>query len=168
MGNLTNEAILQHIQSGLPGTIISAQESYGMCTIEVQPEKIVSLFQFLYNHPEMAFQFLTDLCGIHYPDQAGKELGVVYHLHSLVNNLRLRIKSFVPKTNPQIDSVSAIFKSANWQERETYDFYGIEFIGHPNLIRILNVDEMTYFPLRKEYPLEDQHRTDKNDSYFGR
>ena len=58
--------------------------------------------------------------------------------------------------------------SANWMERETYDFYGVNFVGHPNLIRILNVDEMTYFPMRKEFPLEDQSRIDKDDEMFGR
>jgi NADH-quinone oxidoreductase subunit C len=70
--------------------------------------------------------------------------------------------------NPQIDSIESVFGAANWQERETFDFYGIEFLGHPNLKRILNVDEMDYFPMRKEYPLEDQTRTDKDDTYFGR
>ena len=113
-------------------------------------------------------QFLTDVCGIHYPDNAGKELGVIYHLHSLQNNLRLRIKCFMPNDAPEIDTVSSVFASANWQERETFDFYGIHFTGHPDLRRILNVDEMDYFPLRKEYPLEDQTRTDKDDTYFGR
>jgi NADH-quinone oxidoreductase subunit C len=168
MANINNEEIIQHIQTALPGIVISAHESYGMCTLEIKADQVKNLFQFLYAHPQMEFQFLTDLCGIHYPNQPDKELGVVYHIHSLVNNLRLRIKAFIPKVNPQIESVSSIFKSANWQERETFDFYGIVFTGHPNLKRILNVDEMTYYPLRKEYPLEDQHRTDKNDSYFGR
>jgi len=168
MGSLSNQEIINHIQETFPNLVVSSQESFGMMTIEVQADQVKNLFQFLYENSELQFQFLTDLCGIHFPDQSGKELGVVYHLHSLVNNYRIRIKAFIPKANPQIDSVSNIFKSANWQERETFDFYGIEFLGHPNLKRILNVDEMDYFPLRKEYPLEDQHRTDKNDSYFGR
>ena len=60
------------------------------------------------------------------------------------------------------------FHAANWMERETYDFYGVNFVGHPNLKRILNVDEMDYFPMRKEFPLEDQTRIDKDDEMFGR
>jgi NADH-quinone oxidoreductase subunit C len=74
----------------------------------------------------------------------------------------------MPNDAPEIDTVSSVFASANWQERETFDFYGIHFSGHPDLRRILNVDEMDYFPLKKEYPLEDQTRTDKDDTYFGR
>jgi NADH-quinone oxidoreductase subunit C len=61
-----------------------------------------------------------------------------------------------------------LFSTANWLEREAYDFFGVNFVGHPNLIRIMNVDEMDYFPLRKEYPVEDQTRIDKDDDMFGR
>ena len=64
--------------------------------------------------------------------------------------------------------MTSLYASANWMERETYDFYGIIFDGHPDLRRILNMDEMEYFPLRKEYPLQDATRTDKEDKYFGR
>jgi NADH-quinone oxidoreductase subunit C len=67
-----------------------------------------------------------------------------------------------------VPTLTTLFPAANWMERETYDFYGIIFQGHPNLTRILNVDEMIIFPLRKEYPLEDQVREDKNDQLFGR
>ncbi len=116
---------------------------------------------------ERGFIFLTDLCGIHYPEQE-KELGVVYHLHNLTANKRLRIKCFVTKKRPQVESIVSLYSGANWMERETFDFYGIEFTGHPNLTRILNVEFMDYHPLRKEYPLEDATRTDKDDSFFGR
>jgi NADH-quinone oxidoreductase subunit C len=112
--------------------------------------------------------FLTDIAGAHYPDRKGQELEVIYHLHSLINNVRLRIKCSLPVEKPEINSVVALYSAANFMERETYDFYGIIFTGHPNLKRILNVDEMDYFPMRKEYPLEDQTRTDKEDKYFGR
>jgi NADH-quinone oxidoreductase subunit C len=70
--------------------------------------------------------------------------------------------------NPEVDSMTDLFLSSNWQERETYDFYGIEFKNHPDLKRILNMDEMVSFPMRKEFPLEDANRTDKDDRYFGR
>jgi len=116
---------------------------------------------------ERGFIFLTDLCGIHYPEQEN-ELGVIYHLHNLTANKRLRIKCFVSKKRPQVDSIVSLFAGANWMERETFDFYGIVFTGHPNLTRILNVEYMDYHPLRKEYPLEDATRTDKDDRFFGR
>jgi len=168
MADINNGYLLQQLQGRFEADIISADEPYGMLTIEFNKNKIVELLSYLYDHNQLQMQFLTDVCGIHYPDNAGKELGVIYHLHSLQNNLRLRIKCFMPNDAPEIDTVSSVFASANWQERETFDFYGIHFTGHPDLRRILNVDEMDYFPLRKEYPLEDQTRTDKDDTYFGR
>jgi NADH-quinone oxidoreductase subunit C len=103
-----------------------------------------------------------------YPDQQGAELVVVYHLHNFVENIRLRYSVAVPVAQPDVFTATKLFESANWMERETYDFFGINFIGHPNLKRILNVDEMDYFPLRKEFPLEDQTRIDKDDEMFGR
>jgi NADH-quinone oxidoreductase subunit C len=112
--------------------------------------------------------FLTTLCGIHYPFQKGAELGVVYHIHSLENNYRIRIKVWTSIDEPNIPSLTDLFASANWQERETFDFYGINFVGHPKMERILNMDEMTYHPLRKEFPLEDSTREDKADRFFGR
>jgi NADH-quinone oxidoreductase subunit C len=111
---------------------------------------------------------MMDLTGINYPDRKGEELGVIYHVHNLRDNVRLRIKVFTDILSPKIFTATQLFKSANWMERETYDFFGIDFVGHPNMTRILNVDEMDYFPLRKEYPLEDQTRIDKDDAMFGR
>jgi len=89
-------------------------------------------------------------------------------LHSFVNNHRIRIKTATDILNPTILTATTIWPSANWMERETYDFYGILFEGHPNLKRILNMDDMVDFPMRKEFPLEDQTREDKDDSMFGR
>jgi NADH-quinone oxidoreductase subunit C len=85
-----------------------------------------------------------------------------------VENVRIRMKIYTAIEDPKIFTATRLFESANWMERETYDFYGVNFVGHPNLKRILNVDEMDYFPLRKEYPLEDQTRIDKDDQMFGR
>jgi len=82
--------------------------------------------------------------------------------------VRLRLKIYLPVASPTVSTLTPVFAAANWMERETYDFYGVVFEGHPNLKRILNVDEMIIFPMRKEYPLEDQVRQDKNDSMFGR
>ena len=123
---------------------------------------------FLKNDPDMRFTFLTDLCAIHYPDNTqDRQYAIVYHMHNWYENKRIRIKAFLNGT-PEIKTVSNIFLSANWMERETYDFYGVNFIGHPQLKRILNMDEMVSFPMRKEFPLEDSGRTDKDDRFFGR
>jgi NADH-quinone oxidoreductase subunit C len=89
-------------------------------------------------------------------------------MHNWYANKRIKIKAFISGNNPEIKTVSTIFLSANWMEREAYDFYGINFIGHPQLKRILNMDEMVSFPMRKEFPMEDSGRTDKDDRFFGR
>ncbi len=168
MSEITNAYLLKELQEHFAANIHSVSEPYGMLTLELDSNQILVVLQFLNQHPQIQMQFLTDVCGIHYPDNKGKELGVIYHLHSLVNNVRLRIKCFTDINNPVVPSITSLYAAANWQERETFDFFGIVFEGHPNLKRILNADEMDYFPMRKEYPLEDQTRTDKNDSYFGR
>ena len=158
-------AILDKLTNEFEKEILSVDENSDIVTLFVSSESIKEVITFL--KEKLDFIFLTDLCGIHYPELE-KELGVIYHLHNLVENKRIRLKTFVTKANPQVDSIVSIFSAANWMERETFDFYGIDFVGHPNLKRILNVEYMDYHPLRKEYPLEDGTRTDKDDSYFGR
>jgi NADH-quinone oxidoreductase subunit C len=164
---LTNEHVFNRIKEKFGGYMSNAYEPWGMLTINIDHTKIVELLTFLRDDEELQFIFLTDLCGVHWPDDKEK-FEVVYHLHNLVSNFRLRIKARIPGDVPHIKSVAKVFPTANWMERETYDFYGIHFDGHPDLRRILNVDEMTIFPLRKEYPLEDNTRKDKNDEMFGR
>jgi len=168
MSEITNEHLLSRLRAQFGEFIYNESTPYELATIVLRKDKITEVLHWLYNDPEFKFQFLTDVCGIHFPEAKGAELGIIYHLHSLANNLRLRIKCFVPVENPSIATITSIFPAANWQERETFDFYGILFEGHPDLRRILNVEEMDYFPLRKEYPLEDGTRTDKEDQYFGR
>ena len=165
---MENNTFIEAITAQFQDEIYHVSEPYGMITMEVNPEKIIDILRWLKEHPTLKMSFLTDLTGIHYPENKGKEIGVIYHLHSLVNNVRLRLKCFLPIEKPDIESATAVYLGANWMERETYDFFGIIFKNHPDLRRILNVDEMEYFPMRKEYPLEDQLRTDKEDKYFGR
>jgi NADH-quinone oxidoreductase subunit C len=157
--------VLEKLNTKFKDKILSVDANADMLTLVVASEGIKAIVAFLKD--DLDYIFLTDICGVHFPEQE-KELGVVYHLHNLVENKRIRLKAFVTKANPQIDSLVSIFSAANWMERETFDFYGIDFVGHPNLIRILNVEYMDYYPMRKEYPLEDATRTDKDDSYFGR
>jgi NADH-quinone oxidoreductase subunit C len=142
--------------------------SYGMLSFESPKEINLKVLQFLYDEPSLEFTFLTDICAVNYPNQTGAELVVVYHLHNLKENIRLRYSVSTSLENTDVYTATKLFESANWMERETYDFFGINFVGHPNLKRILNVDEMDYFPLRKEFPLEDQTRIDKDDEMFGR
>ena len=167
MGTLTNQHIIDSLQNRFGDKIEATEESYGMLTITVERTYNMNVLNFLYNEPSLGFTFLTDLTGVHY-NQGADLLGVVYHLHNLPENVRIRVKAFFPKADPVIDSATSLFQAANWMERETYDFFGINFVGHPQLKRILNMDEMISFPMRKEFPMEDSGRTDKDDRYFGR
>src|SRR5688572_29304645 len=165
---LTNDIIRQRLTEKFGEIVTNFTEPYGMLTFEASKDFNLKVMQFLFDDPQLRFQFLTDLQAVHYPGQQGRELAVVYHLHNLTDNVRIRFKVFTYINQPQIFTATKLFAAANWMERETYDFFGVNFTGHPNLKRILNVDEMDYFPLRKEYPLEDGTRTDKEDHFFGR
>jgi NADH-quinone oxidoreductase subunit C len=159
--------IIEILNEKLGAGIISADPAADIPTITVDSRSLFNIISYLKNDPDPGYSFLTDLCGIHYP---GNELpfGVIYHLHNLRENRRVRVKTFLPLASPEVDTITPIFSSANWMERETFDFYGIVFHGHPNLKRILNVEYLDFFPMRKEYPLEDPTREDKDNRFFGR
>ena len=166
--NIPLNTIHEKLLTRFGDAIISAEQSYDFPAFIIKREKIFEVVKFLKEDPEMGFEFMTTLCGLHYPDNKGQELGVMYQLHNLPKNYRIRLKTFFPIADPQVPSMTPLFSAANWMERQEYDFYGIIFKGHPDLRRILNMDEMNYFPMRKEYPLEDGTRTDKDDKMFGR
>lgn len=165
---LTNEFVQQALTEKFGDELTNWSEPYGMLTFTAPKDLNLKVLQYLFDDQRLKFRFLTDLQAVHYPNNKGEELAVVYHLHNMEDNIRLRFKVFTSIENPEVFSATALYQSANWMERETFDFFGIQFVGHPNLIRVLNVDEMDYFPMRKEYPLEDQTRIDKDDEMFGR
>lgn len=165
---LTNEILQQLISEKLHDQVFGFEDSYGMLSLTIPAANNLKVLQYLYDEEQLKFRFLTDLTAVHFPDRKDEELCIVYHLHNMPDNVRLRIKIFIPIDRPDVFTATSIFSGANWMERETYDFFGVNFVGHPNLIRILNVDEMTYFPMRKEYPMEDPSRRDKDDEMFGR
>jgi NADH-quinone oxidoreductase subunit C len=160
------EKIIAVINEKFEGEIVEAGMVKDFFTIILKSEKIVDVIGHLYKHADTKFQFLTTLCGIHYPDQ--NQIAIMYQLHNMVTNQRLRLKVFLSADKPEVKTLTTVFPGANWMERETYDFFGVIFQDHPNLKRILNVEDMIIFPMRKEYPLEDQTREDKNDLMFGR
>ena len=161
-----------HIQEKLTHKFGSDVFAFGMqkdiFAFETNPANLHEVIQFLKEDDKLSFTFLTDLCGIHFPDNDDEhQFAVVYLLHNWVENTRLRVKTYLTH-KPEVDTIIDLFLSANWMERETWDFYGIVFKGHPQLKRILNMDEMISFPMRKEFPMEDSGRTDKDDRFFGR
>ncbi|EKT3966824.1 NADH-quinone oxidoreductase subunit C [Flavobacterium psychrophilum] len=166
---LENTQIQDKLTATFGESVVNFRQEKDIFTFEVTADEMTSVILFLKNEESLNFHFLTDLCGIHYPDNnINEQFAVVYHLHNWIENKRIRIKSFINGETPEIKTISNIFLCANWMERETYDFYGINFIGHPQLKRILNMDEMVSFPMRKEFPMEDSGRTDKDDRFFGR
>jgi NADH-quinone oxidoreductase subunit C len=165
---MTNEHIKQRLTDKFGEQLSGFEESYGMLTAVLPADQNLKALQFLHDDEELKFRFLTDIAAIHYPDRTGEELCVVYHIHNLVDNVRLRLKVYIPVDKPDVFTATKIFSGANWMERETYDFFGVNFVGHPDLRRIMNVDEMDYFPMRKEFPMEDPTRIDKDDEMFGR
>lgn len=165
---LTNDSIQEQLAAQFGADNLQWESSFGMQTVIAPKELNLKILQFLYDNEALGFRFLTDICAVHYPDKTGAELAIVYHLHNLQENVRLRLKVFTSIATPDVYTATSIFPGANWMERETFDFFGVNFVGHPDLRRILNVEEMDYFPLRKEFPLEDQSRIDKDDEMFGR
>ena len=164
---MTSEFVLEAINREFPDAVIASSEPFGFLTIEVKKEELKKIIHHL-KESSLRFIFLTDICGIHYPEDKEKELGIIYHLHNLEDNIRIRIKSFFSRENAEVDTITDLYSGANWMERETFDFYGIKFKGHPDLRVIVNSEDLGYHPLLKEYALEDGTRTDKNDTMFGR
>ncbi len=166
---LENTQIQDKLTETFVESVMHFRQEKDIFTFEVASDKISAVILYLKNNEALNFHFLTDLCGIHYPDNdINNQFAVVYHLHNWIDRKRIRIKVFINGSNPEIKTISNIFLCANWMERETWDFYGINFIGHPQLKRILNMDEMISHPMRKEFPMEDSGRTDKDDRFFGR
>lgn len=166
METASQDRIRELVISKFPEEFIDTYLLDDIYTIQVHPGKIEQIIQFLYSEETLAYRFLTSLFAVHYPDSSEFEL--IYLLHNLHSNTRLRIKTRISDQQPQINTITTVFSGANWMERETYDFFGVQFKGHPDLRRILNVEDMIMFPMRKEFPLEDQTREDKNDLMFGR
>ena len=149
--------------------VLNFEMNRDVFSFEATPDILHEVIRFLKEEQDLNFHFLTDLCGVHFPDNDDNhQYQVVYHLHNWVENVRIRVKTYLEKENPEVKSIIDLFLCANWMERETWDFYGIVFKGHPQLKRILNMDEMVSFPMRKEFPMEDSGRTDKDDRFFGR
>lgn len=146
------ERIEEKLREALPDAQVSVSESLGELTLRVRKEHLVSVCRLLRDDPDLKFDSLRDLCGVDYyrPDERYE---VVYHLYSLAHRARLRLKVYVEETDARVASVSSVWQTANWLERETYDMFGIIFDGHPDLRRVFMPEEFAHYPLRKDFPL---------------
>ena len=125
----------------------------GQITFHVTPEAIVEMCQTLRDDPALRFELCSSVSGVHYTDDTGHELHAVYHLTSLTHRRRIRLEVGVPDAAPYIPSVMGVYPTADWQEREAYDMFGIVFTGRPSLTRILMPDDWPGHPQRRDYPL---------------
>jgi NADH-quinone oxidoreductase subunit C len=162
------DATFAKLQAAFGSAIEKAEIEYDFPVITVGRDKIFEVLKFLKEDKEQDYHFLTTLCGLHYPENKGHEFGLMYQLHNMPQNRRIRIKTFFPASDLEMPTVIPLWDSANWMERQEFDFFGIRFKGHPNLKRILNMEDIDFFPMRKDFALEDPTRDDKDDSMFGR
>ena len=165
---MDNSFIKDRLVQKFQENIYGHEEHFGILTIHANKDFNLKILQYLNDDEQLSFKFLKDLTAIHYPNNVGEELVVTYLVYNMYENVEVRLKFALPIEKPSIFTATKLFETANWLEREAYDFFGVDFIGHPNLIRVMNVPEMDYHPLRKEFPLEDQTRKDKDDDMFGR
>ncbi len=182
--NQTNEHLLERLRERFNGLLIEARLNTGQITLELLPENLIEVCRALRDEPEFNFAQLSDVCGVDYMHYGqadwetrdttssgfsrGVDQGVyaktvrsfparfasVYHLLSLAHNCRLRVRCFLPSDPPQVSSVTDLWPSANWFEREAFDLFGILFEGHPDLRRILTDYGFIGHPFRKDFPLE--------------
>ena len=144
---------LRRLLEVFPEAVQATHAAFGDATAEVDRRHIREVLRFLRDDHELEFDMLTDLCAVDFLPRTPR-FEVVYHLYSVAQNHRVRIKASVPEDDARIDSAVALYASANWMEREVWDLYGVRFEGHPDLRRILLYDEFEGHPLRKDYPKE--------------
>ncbi len=147
-----NEKVIEKLRASFNDSIISVNEFRGELTVIVKKQDIVRICQFLRDDEELFFDSLRDVCGVDYyrPDDRYE---VVYNLYSFKNKYRLRLKIRVDESELHAPTVSGVWTTADWAERETYDMFGITFDGHPDMRRIYLPDAFEYYPLRKDFPL---------------
>lgn len=148
---------LEHVlgEANVPATeaIEKVVVDRGELTYFVRREHLLTVMQALRDEPALRFEYFSGVSGVHYPHETNRELHAVYHLASFTHNRRLRVEVVCPDTDRHIPSVVAVYPNADWHERETYDFFGIIFDGHPFLTRIEMPDDWPGHPQRKDYPL---------------
>ncbi len=125
----------------------------GELTLHIKRERLVEVAKILRDTPSLRFEYCLGVSGVHYPNEKGRELHAVYPLLSITNNRRIRLEVSVSESDPHIPSLVEVWAGNNWNERETYDMFGIIFDGHPALTRILMPDDWPGHPQRKDYPL---------------
>ena len=158
--------IVERLKAEHPDSVTAVGAHAGQTCVETDRGRVLDLLRFLRDDPELAFDCLMDLTAVDWLNQGMPErFCVVYTLLSYRDNEYFRVKAWVPEEDPVIDSVSGLWKSAPWAEREVYDLYGIEFEGHPDLKRLMLPEYYTGHPLRKDYPVTGAGERDHFQKY---
>jgi NADH-quinone oxidoreductase subunit C len=150
---MTTEELFEYLNEQVDGVLEYVPAELGQPWITVDANAIKGVAKFLRDDAQLRFNTLMCLSGVHYPDE--EALGVTYHLHSTTNGHTLVVKVKVPQESPVVPSVEAIWKTADWHEREAYDLVGITFAGHPNMRRILTPQDWEGHALRKDYEQQE-------------
>lgn len=138
----------------MPEQVIEKVMIYqGELTLMIAREHLLTVMQSLRDEDELSFEVCLGVTGVHWPEEQGREVHVNYPLLSMLHNRRLSVEVALPVKDPRVASVTSVYPGNNWHERETYDFFGVIFVGHPGLTRILMPDDWPGFPQRKDYPL---------------
>jgi NADH-quinone oxidoreductase subunit C len=145
--------LVKKLKTHFDGAVGEALEFVGQVSIRIEPARIVEVCNFLRDDPETSFNYLSDLTCVHYPLKQETPLEIVYNLYSIPRNERVRLKVSITESSG-VDSVTDVWPTANWMEREVYDLFGVNFKNHPDLRRILLPPDWEGHPLRKDYPLE--------------
>lgn len=160
---LSPDDLIADIQAQFADQVVETSQQLGEASVVIDREAAPQIFQILRDRPELAFEQLSDVTAVDYLGQTPRFV-VVYHLYSLSQNHRLRVKIRVPEDEPWVHSLVELWKSANWLERECWDMFGIRFVGHPDPRRILMYEEFVGHPLRKDYPVDKrQPLTEERD-----
>ncbi len=141
------------LQQRFSDIVLGATEDYGELTVRIRREGLTEMCRFLHDDPALRFDHITDILSVDWPEDE-ERFEVVYQLYSIPHNRRIRIKTRVPEPECELDSVTGIWKGANFLEREVYDMMGIRFRNHPDLRRIMMPDDFEGWPLRKDFPTE--------------
>jgi len=152
---LLKDQLAEYFRSKFGDGFIEVTEFRGMTTIHVRGEHNLEVMRTLKTDPRFAFNFLSDITAVDHLEKGGHaRFSVVYHLLNQHETRRVVVHAWVDEDKCELDSVYPLWKTADWQEREVYDLFGIVFKDHPNLQRILNPDYFEFHPLRKDYPLQ--------------
>lgn len=158
---MSDLAIVEKLKAKFSSEVIDVVEFRGETTVIVKKEKIVDICTFM--RDSGGYNLLCDLCSVDYLGQAPRFM-VVYNLYNITTKERIRLKASVEEQGAQIDTVSTVWGTANWMERECWDLMGIDFVGHPDQRRILMPADWVGHPLRKDYPVQGPDR----EPYQGR